>query len=152
MTISNGGEIFVRAPWNFVLSHRFRHICSMFQGTFKLLIEAVFTTALLRALPRSLAYVVFFTFILFSIFLFILMCFARSVEDPDLLEAMKSTKKVIESVGFIAVDWLCALVAVLGVVMFSKIEKLSPAVAFSSAFFVLLYLRVLIIIINRFSH
>ena len=82
MSISNDEEIFVRAPWNFVVSQRFKHICCVFRGTFKLLIEAVFTNALLRALPRTLAYVVFFTFILFSIFLPILMCFARSDEDP----------------------------------------------------------------------
>ena len=69
-----------------------------------------------------------------------------------MLDAMKSTKKVIKNIGFVLVYWLCAFVAMLGIAMFSRIEKFSPVATIFYSLVFLFYLLILVILLNRFNH
>ena len=106
------------------------------------------TNLLLPTLPRSLGYIVFFTLILFSLFLFILMPHARKNEDPDLLEAMKSAKRVLKSFGFIGVILLMLSVAGLGCLMFVLVDKVESFDAKLLAILVYFYLLILFLLIK----
>ena len=120
----NYAAIFKRRQWSEIVSQRFRNICYKFRGTFRLAAQITSVNFLLPTLPRSLAYVVLFTLILFSLFLCILIYFARnSNEDPDLLEAMRSGRKIGRNVGFGGVLTIIFLVAFFGIWILSIADK-----------------------------
>ena len=131
------------------MSQRFRHICHRFRGTFRLAIQMTSTNFLLPTLPRSLAYVVFFSLLLFSFFLYILIYFSRSSEDPDLLEAMKSGRKILNSIG--SGGLLLLFVALLAIWFFMIAEKKNYDDARLFAILFFLCLPFLSIIIKKSS-
>lgn len=140
-------DIFVRAPWRFVLSQRFKHICTVFHGTFRLATEALLTNFLLRVLPRSLSSVVLFIFILFSFLLFAnLIDFARKDEDPDLFDVMKITGRAIKEAGIICV-FVCFVMV--GLLVNNRAENLNPDIVTLYAIFIFLFF--LIVIIQSFK-
>ena len=145
---SYDGEIFERGQWRFAISERLRHNCCRLRGTLRLAVQMASTNLLLPTLPRFLGYVVFFTLILFSLFLFILMHHARKNEGPDLLEAMKSAKRVLKSFGIIGVILLMLSVAGLGCLMFVLVDKVESFDAKLLAILVYFYLLFLFLLIK----
>ena len=145
----NYAAIFDRRQWSEIVSQRFRHICHRFRGTFRLAIQMTSTNFLLPTLPRSLAYVVFFSLLLFSFFLYILIYFSRSSEDPDLLEAMKSGRKILNSIG--SGGLLLLFIALLAIWFFMIAEKKNYDDARLFAILFFLCLPFLSIIIKKSS-
>ena len=122
--------MFGKRQWNDLVSQRFRHICHRFRGTFRLAIQMTSTNFLLPALPHSLACVGFFTLLLFSLFLYILIYLERSNEDPDLLKAIKSSRRIIWFLGPVGVLILLLFVLFAGLWIFLIAEELSTYFSF----------------------
>ena len=148
MSLSYDEEIFERARWGFEMSQRFRRICHRFRGTLKLVFEMASAKVVLSTLPRTFAYIFFFTFILFLLFLCILIYVGRRNKDPDLLEAIKSSRKVIKNIGSLGALILIILIYILGSLMFVLVEKVSFGDAEAYAFLLFIYLLVLVLVLK----
>ena len=120
MSESYDTSLFARDKYSFVLTHRFKHICSSLYGTLKLGIQVLSTYTLMRTLPYPLNYLVLYFFLIFSIILCFLIIRSEydrdnhESEDPDLLDSINSQLKDRKNIRNIGVLIASALILELG--------------------------------------
>lgn len=91
--------IFERSKEGLVLSQRFKHMCEMLYGTFKVSLQALSENALLQFLPTPLAFLPLLFYLLVILFLLFLtlnqLCNNESqkYEDFDLIDMINPKKK-----------------------------------------------------------
>ena len=154
MSSSFDEEIFVRGPCSFVLSQRFRNMCSIFRGTFNLAVQSVSTIFLQRTLPQELSNTVFFNFLFFLMILYILLAYEfidgriRRREDRDLFDVIK---RLVKHVGFVQMAIVVVLVKTIGELIYVGLV-VNFEVTQYYYFLVLGMILVLIIIIYKVVH
>lgn len=150
MSLTSDEEFFERARWGFAISQRFRHICYKFRGTFRLAIQVASTNFLLPTLPRSLAYVVLLFLIISLLSLCVLLYLSgKNKEDPDLFEAIKSSRKSIKDIGFFGAIFLLIFICFFWLSMLVGFDKVSFGDAKKYAILLFISLFVFIIMIVK---
>ena len=106
MSSSYDETLFTRAPWSFALSQRFRHISSRFYGTFTTAIQMFSTNRLFPAVPRPLAYIILFFYLMLIFFLGVivgsqvwLQVSVRRSEDFDLYDMIRYRRGIVNEMG-----------------------------------------------------
>lgn len=154
MSLPYDEEIFKRGQFGgFVLSQRFKHICYRFRGTFTAAAQIISTNVVLRALPRSIAYSLFYCFI----FLILLLCCLIISEwidkknckytDCDMTDAIRSRKKVLDWIGGEGVLLIIIFISVASTVRVILIERMNT----STGLWYGLLIFFILIVLARFS-
>ena len=137
MSLPYDEEIFRRDQFGgFVLSQRFKHICYRFRGTLKAVGQIISTNFILRALPRSISFDLFFCFIFF-LFVLCYLILSEWVDkknckytDCDMIDAINSPRKGLEWIGHEGVVFIIIYTFITNTVKVILEGKMSLIVSF----------------------